>query len=407
MLFAEGVSLAELAERHGTPAFVYSRAAIEHNWRQYADAFDSRRVLIAYAVKANSNIAILNLLARLGSGFDIVSGGELERVLRAGGRPDKTVFSGVGKGREELIRALEVGIRCFNVESEAELLRLNDIAKELTVRAPVSIRVNPDVDPQTHPYIATGLRENKFGVEFDRALDVYRRLHELEHLIPVGIACHIGSQITAIAPYTDAVTKLRSLLDRLEDIGISVGHVDMGGGLGIRYKDETAPDIAAFADAMKALIPQRYDLILEPGRSITGNAGLLLTRVEYLKQNNDKHFAIVDAAMNDLLRPSLYRAWQEIVPLVASPAAERKVYDIVGPVCESGDFLGLQRELALQENDLLAILSAGAYGFSMSSNYNSRPRAVELLVDGEQAQLIRLRESVEQLMAGESLLSES
>ena len=405
-LFAEGVSLVELAERHGTPAFVYSRSSIENQWRSYAEAFARRNALICYSVKANSNIALLGLLARLGSGFDIVSGGELERVIAAGGAPAKVVFSGVGKRSDEIRRALEVGIKCFNVESEAELLRLNAIAKEQSVRAPVSIRVNPDIDPGTHPYIATGLRQNKFGVEFDRALAAYQRADSLDNVALLGLDCHLGSQITSIEPYVDAVKKLRRLLSDLEEIGISVQHFNIGGGLGISCRDETAPAIDTFARAMLDLIPEQYETILEPGRSIIGNAGVLLTRVEYLKTNHEKNFAVVDAAMNDLLRPALYQAWQNILPVVKHEQAAEKQYDIVGPVCESGDFLGLQRDLSLRQDDLLAIFSAGAYGFSMSSNYNSRPRAVELLVDRGHDHVIRARESVEQLMAGETLLPE-
>ncbi len=405
-LFAEGVSLVELAERHGTPAFVYSRSSIENQWRLYAEAFARRNALICYSVKANSNIALLGLLARLGSGFDIVSGGELERVIAAGGAPAKIVFSGVGKRSDEIRRALEVGIKCFNVESEAELLRLNAIAKEQSVQAPVSIRVNPDIDPGTHPYIATGLRQNKFGVEFDRALAAYQRADSLDNVALLGLDCHLGSQITSIEPYVDAVKKLRRLLSDLEEIGISVQHFNIGGGLGISCGDEAAPDIGTFASAMLDLIPEQYETILEPGRSIIGNAGVLLTRVEYLKTNHEKNFAIVDAAMNDLLRPALYQAWQNILPVVKHEQAAEKQYDIVGPVCESGDFLGLQRELSLRQDDLLAVFSAGAYGFSMSSNYNSRPRAVELLVDRGNERVIRARESVEQLMAGETLLPE-
>ena len=406
ILFAEGVALTDLAERRGTPAFVYSRAAIEAGWRAYAGAFAGRNALICYAVKANSNLAILNLLARLGSGFDIVSGGELERVIAAGGAPDKVVFSGVGKRADEIRRALEVGIQCFNVESEAELLRLNEIAEQMSVRASVSVRVNPDIDPDTHPYIATGLRENKFGIEYDRALDAYQRADSLDNVTPIGIDCHIGSQITSVEPYIDAVKKLLSLLEELEKTGIPIRHIDIGGGLGISYRDEATPDIASFAGVLTNLVPESYTIILEPGRSIVGNAGVLLTRVEYLKTNNTKHFAVVDAAMNDLLRPSLYRAWQDIVPVVERSQVAEKEYDIVGPVCESGDFLGLQRSLSLRQNDLLAVLSAGAYGFSMSSNYNSRPRAIELLVDGEHDHVIRERESVAQLMAGETILPE-
>ena len=403
-LYAEDVSLEALAGRHGTPAYVYSRAAIEAGWRAYADAFSGRDTLVCYSVKANGNLAILDLLARLGSGFDIVSGGELERVLVAGGDPGKVVFSGVGKRADEIRRALEVGIRCFNVESEAELLRINGIAGDMSARAPVSIRVNPDIDPDTHPYIATGLKENKFGVDAGQALDLYRLAGALDNIAATGIDCHIGSQITSIGPYIDAVNKLLSLLERLEQTGITLSHIDIGGGLGISYGDEQAPDIAGFAGTVSDLVPEPYGIILEPGRSIVGNAGVLLTRVEYLKSNNTRRFAVVDASMNDLLRPSLYRARHDIIPVSERGDGATVDYDVVGPVCETGDFLGLQRRLSLAPNDLLAVLSCGAYGFSMSSNYNSRPRAVELLVDGEHEHVIRERETVEQLMAGERIL---
>ena len=404
-LYAEDVSLEALAGRHGTPAYVYSRAALEANWRAYADAFRGRDTLVCYSVKANGNLAILDLLARLGSGFDIVSGGELERVLVAGGDPGKVVFSGVGKRADEIRRALEAGIRCFNVESEAELLRINGIAGDMSARAPVSIRVNPDIDPDTHPYIATGLKENKFGVDAGQALDLYRLAAGLDNIAATGIDCHIGSQITSIGPYIDAVNKLLSLLERLEQTGITLSHIDIGGGLGINYGDEQAPDIAGFAGTVSDLVPERYGIVLEPGRSIVGNAGVLLTRVEYLKSNNTRRFAVVDASMNDLLRPSLYRARHDIIPVSQRGDGAAVDYDVVGPVCETGDFLGLQRRLSLAQDDLLAVLSCGAYGFSMSSNYNSRPRAVELLVDGEHEHVIRERETVEQLMAGERIVS--
>ena len=403
-LYADGASLSALAERHGTPAYVYSRAAIESRWRAYAQAFSGRDALICYSVKANGNLAILNLLARLGSGFDIVSGGELERVIAAGGEPDKVVFSGVGKRVDEIRRALEAGIKCFNVESEPELLRLNEIARGMSVTAPVSIRVNPDIDPDTHPYIATGLRESKFGIDYEQALGIYQLANSLDNIETTGVDCHIGSQITSTRPFIDAVNKLLALLGALEEAGITIRHIDIGGGLGISYSDETAPDIAGFARAVSNLVPERYGIILEPGRSIVGSAGVLLTRVEYLKSNREKHFAVVDASMNDLLRPSLYRAWHDIIPVAQRSGATETEYDVVGPVCETGDFLGLQRRLSLCPDDLLAVLCAGAYGFSMSSNYNSRPRAIEVLVDGEDAHVIREREALEQLMAGERIL---
>lgn len=403
VLCAEEVPLPELAGRHGTPAFVYSRGAMEANWRAYAAALAGRKALICYAVKANSNIAALNLLARLGSGFDIVSGGELERVLAAGGEPGKIVFSGVGKRRDELRQALRAGIKCFNIESESELSRLDAIAREEGVVAPVSARVNPDIDPDTHPYIATGLRENKFGIEFEKALDLCRRAAALEGLRLAGIGCHIGSQVASVEPYAAALKKLLALAAELEGAGVAIEHIDLGGGLGISYRGEPAPAVEALA-AVAKLAPERFEIILEPGRSIIGNAGVLLTRVECLKSNRGKHFAVVDAAMNDLLRPALYQAWHDIAPVVQGGAAPERLYDVVGPVCESGDFLGLQRPLALREGDVLAVLGAGAYGFSMSSNYNSRPRAVELMVDGGRDYIVRARESTAQLMAGEALL---
>lgn len=405
VLCAEEVPLSELAGRHGTPAFVYSRGAMEANWRAYAAALAGRKALICYAVKANSNIAALNLLARLGSGFDIVSGGELERVLAAGGEPGKIVFSGVGKRRDELRQALRAGIKCFNIESESELSRLDAIAREEGVVAPVSARVNPDIDPDTHPYIATGLRENKFGIEFEKALDLCRRAAALESLRLTGIGCHIGSQVASVEPYAAALKKLLALAAELEGAGVAIEHIDLGGGLGISYRGEPAPAVEALA-AVAKLAPERFEIILEPGRSIIGNAGVLLTRVECLKSNRGKHFAVVDAAMNDLLRPALYQAWHDIAPVVQGGAAPERLYDVVGPVCESGDFLGLQRRLALREGDVLAVLGAGAYGFSMSSNYNSRPRAVELMVDGGRDYIVRARESTAQLMAGEALLPE-
>lgn len=405
VLCAEEVPLSELAGRHGTPAFVYSRGAMEANWRAYAAALAGRKALICYAVKANSNIAALNLLARLGSGFDIVSGGELERVLAAGGEPGKIVFSGVGKRRDELRQALRAGIKCFNIESESELSRLDAIAREEGVVAPVSARVNPDIDPDTHPYIATGLRENKFGIEFEKALDLCRRAAALESLRLAGIGCHIGSQVVSVEPYAAALKKLLALAAELEAAGVAIEHIDLGGGLGISYQGEPAPAVEALA-AVAKLAPERFEIILEPGRSIIGNAGVLLTRVECLKSNRGKHFAVVDAAMNDLLRPALYQAWHDIAPVVQGGAAPERLYDVVGPVCESGDFLGLQRPLALREGDVLAVFCAGAYGFSMSSNYNSRPRAVELIVDGGRDYIVRARESTAQLMAGEALLPE-
>ena len=404
VLHAEDVPLTAIAARHGTPAYVYSRATLERHWHAFDRALGDHPHLICYAVKANSNLAVLALLARLGSGFDIVSVGELERVLRAGGDPARVVFSGVGKRADEMARALEVGIRCFNVESEAELERLNAVAGRLGRRAPVSLRVNPDVDARTHPYISTGLRENKFGIDIRQAEAVYARAAALPHIAPVGIDCHIGSQLTDTAPFLDALERVLDLAGRLTARGIPIRHLDLGGGLGIRYRDEEPPLPADYARALLGrLAGSPYEILLEPGRAIAGNAGVLLMRVEYLKDNGEHHFAIVDAAMNDNLRPALYQAWQEIVRVEqASDAAPRR-WDIVGPICETGDFLGKDRELPLAPGDLLAMRSAGAYGFTMSSNYNSRPRPPELLVDGGEVFVARERESLEQLWAGEHL----
>jgi diaminopimelate decarboxylase len=404
VLHAEDVSCAELADKHGTPLFVYSRAAIEASYRAFEQALADRDHLICYAIKANSNLGVLSLLAKLGAGFDIVSAGELARVIAAGGEPGKIVFSGVGKTADEMRAALNVGIRCFNVESEAELERLNEVAGELGKVAPVSLRINPDVDAKTHPYISTGLKENKFGIAIDRARQAYARAAELPNLAVHGVDCHIGSQLTQIDPYIDALDRLLALIDQLAEDGISIRHLDLGGGQGIRYRDETPIDLDEWARRVSERMGDRaLQILVEPGRSIVGNAGLLLTRVEYLKHHEHKDFAIVDAAMNDLIRPSLYGAWQAIVPVQPRDAAPRE-YDIVGPICETGDFLGKQRELALEQGDLLAVRSAGAYGFTMSSNYNSRPRAAEIIVDGEQAHVVRERETIESLFAGESRL---
>ncbi len=404
-LHAEEVSLEAVASAYGTPCYVYSRATIERHWRAFADVFAGQDHLICYAVKANSNLAVLNVLARLGSGFDIVSVGELERVIHAGGDPARVVFSGVAKGEAEIRRALEAGIHCFNVESPSELHRIEQMAAELGVRAPVSLRVNPDVDARTHPYIATGLRENKFGIDFRAAMAVYREAAELPHLEVVGLDCHIGSQLTEMAPFVDALERLLGLVAQLRAAGIALRHLDVGGGLGIRYRDEAPPLPADYARALlERLAGQGLKLIMEPGRAIVGNAGVLLTRVEYLKHGTEKDFAIVDAGMNDLLRPALYGAWQEIVPVAPRHDLAPRRYDVVGPVCETGDFLGKDRELALREGDLLAVRSAGAYGFTMSSNYNSRPRAAEVMVDGDAMHLVRARERLGDLYAGESLL---
>lgn len=405
VLYAEQVPVPLVAEQFGTPAYLYSRATLERHWRAFDQAFGTHPHLVCYAVKANSSLAILNVLARLGSGFDIVSVGELERVLRAGGDPTRIVFSGVGKRIDELRRALEIGIRCFNVEVTDELERLSRLAVELGVNAPVSLRVNPDVDANTHPYISTGLRENKFGIDIDEALEHYQRAAELPGIEIKGIDCHIGSQLTSTLPFLDALDRVLELAAKLEDRGIPIHHLDIGGGLGIRYREETPPEPPEYAQAILNRLPaNRYEILMEPGRAIVGNAGILLTRVEYLKSNRVKHFAIVDAAMNDLLRPALYQAWQDIIPVVQESKAPVRCYDIVGPVCETGDFLGKERNLSLNPGDLLAVRSAGAYGFSMSSNYNSRPRPVELMVDGDHVTEIRRRETLTELYAPESML---
>jgi diaminopimelate decarboxylase len=402
VLHAEDVPLPEIAARHGTPSYVYSRATLERHYHAFDRVFDGRPHLICFAVKANSNIGVLNVLARLGSGFDIVSVGELERVLAAGGDPRRVVFSGVGKREDELRRALEVGIRCFNVEVAEELDRLNRVAGQLGVRAPVSLRVNPDVDAGTHPYISTGLQENKFGLDVDEALAQYLRAARLPHLAVTGIDCHIGSQLTSVAPFLDALDRVLALGARLEEAGLRIDHLDLGGGLGIRYRDEVPPEPSDYATVVLDRLKNcHYELLIEPGRAIAGNAGVLLTRVEYLKATKVKNFAIVDAAMNDLIRPALYEAWQEIVPVRTEGPAEMRRYDVVGPVCETGDFLGKERDLALQVGDLLAVRSAGAYGFTMSSNYNSRPRPAELMVDGAKVWVVREREQVPQLFASE------
>jgi len=404
-LFAEGVALSHIAAEFGTPCYVYSRATLERHWRAFDDVFAEHDHLICYAVKANSNLAVLNLFARLGSGFDIVSVGELERVIKAGGDPAKVVFSGVAKTAAEMRRALEAGILCFNVESEAELERLNAVAVEMGVQAPVSLRVNPDVDAQTHPYISTGLKENKFGIDVAQAPAVCARAATMSNINLMGIDCHIGSQLTDAAPFTAACDRLLLLLDELKSQGIEIHHLDLGGGLGITYDKETPPSPAAYATALLDKLGGRgYKIILEPGRAIAGNAGVLLTQVEYLKSNDYKNFAIVDAGMNDLLRPSLYGAWQAIIPVKASSTAAVRGYDVVGPVCETGDFIGKGRELAIEQGDLLAVRSSGAYGFSMSSTYNSRPRCAEVMVDGDNTYLIRRRETIEELYRGETIL---
>jgi diaminopimelate decarboxylase len=444
-LFVENIPLTDIAKRFGTPCYVYSRAALTDGYRSFDEALAGRDHLICYAVKANSSLAILNLFARMGAGFDIVSGGELQRVLAAGGDAGKVVFSGVGKTAEEMRQALEAGILCFNVESEAELVRLDEVAREIGRTAPISLRVNPDVDPKTHPYISTGLKQSKFGVAYADALALYRKAAGMPGLRITGLDCHIGSQLTEASPIVAAAEKVLALADALVREGIILEHLDLGGGLGIRYRDETPPSIAEYAAALKGVMQGRREkLLVEPGRALVGNAGVLLTRVEYLKHGAEKHFAIVDAAMNDLMRPALYDAYHEILPVnretgVAAPpqipspqssggttsqstkpasgqvagypasgrGGERErqslTYEVVGPVCESGDFLGRDRELSIIQGDVLSVMSAGAYGMSMSSNYNTRPRVAEVMVDGDIAKVIRERETVEQLFAGEHL----
>lgn len=406
-LWAEDVALSDLAEQYGTPLYVYSRATLERHWHAFDHSVAGHPHLVCYAVKANSNLGVLNTLARLGSGFDIVSGGELERVIAAGGDPSKVVFSGVGKTAQEMQRALTLKIKCFNVESEPELARLNEVAGELGVKAPVSLRINPDVDAKTHPYISTGLRDNKFGIAFERAPDVYRLAQRLPNIDVRGIDCHIGSQLTEITPFIDAVDRLLALIDSLQAEGITIQHLDVGGGLGVVYRDEQPPQPSDYAKALLARLAnhQHLELIFEPGRAIAANAGVLLTRVEFLKHTEHKNFAIIDAAMNDLMRPALYQAWQNIVP-VSPRTGEAVAYDLVGPVCETGDFLGKDRCLVLEQGDLLAVRSAGAYGFAMSSNYNTRTRAAEVMVDGDKTYLVRQREPLSSLWALESLLPE-
>jgi diaminopimelate decarboxylase len=406
VLCAEQLPLEGIAERFGTPCYVYSRAAIEAAYSEFSRALAARDALICYSVKANSNLAVLSLMARLGAGFDIVSGGELARVLAAGGDARRTLFSGVGKSEREIEQALLAGVLCLNLESESELARVDAVARRLGTRAPVAFRVNPDVDPKTHPYISTGLRRNKFGVPYEEAERLYATASRLSTIEVRGIGCHVGSQLTDRAPFVAAVERLVALAARIEAAGVRLGHIDVGGGIGIRYRDENPQPIADFvAGAVAALRGRRETLIFDPGRSIVGNAGVLLTRVEYVKPGPAKNFLVVDAAMNDLLRPALYDAWHEIRPVRESRAGtSAEIYDVVGPVCESGDFLARERRLAAREGDLLAVMSAGAYGMSMSSNYNSRPRAAEVLVEGDQAHLVRSREMIENLFALERTL---
>ncbi len=404
-LYCEDVAIETLAETYGTPLFVYSRATLERHWHAFDSALADHDHLVCYAVKANSSLAVLNLLARLGSGFDIVSGGELQRVLQAGGEPARIVFSGVGKQAEEIEAALVADILCFNVESEQELDRINEIAGRMGTRARVSFRVNPDVDAKTHPYISTGLKDNKFGVAFTEAEMVYRKADTLDNIEVIGMDCHIGSQLTEMAPYVDAFDRLLELVERLRAQGINIHHLDLGGGLGIRYRDEAPPLPAEWADALHSRLKKfSGTIVIEPGRAIAGNAGILVSRVNYLKHGPDKNFAVIDAAMNDLIRPSLYGAWQEIIRVDAPSDADEKTYDVVGAICESSDFLGKDRELRLRQDDLLAIRSCGAYAFGMASNYNTRTRAAEVMVDGDQHYCVRKREQFTDLVRGETLL---
>lgn len=406
-LHAENVNIAELATQHGTPLYVYSRTEFENRWLAFDQAFGSQPHLVCYAVKTNSNIAVLNVLAKLGAGFDIVSLGELERVLKAGGDPKKIVFSGVAKQSVEIHRALEVGIRCFNLESHAELDRIQAVAESMDLIANISIRVNPDVDAKTHPYISTGLKDNKFGVDINTAPELYADACACSHVNPIGIDCHIGSQLTEIKPFVDALERVLALKSTLSEMGIDIHHLDLGGGLGIQYTDETPPPIKDYIQALiQKLDDDSIEVIIEPGRAIAGNAGVLITEVEYLKPTEHKNFAIIDAAMNDLIRPALYQAYQDIVPVTPRNDGMQAKWDLVGPVCETGDFLGKDRDLNLAAGDLLAVKSAGAYGFTMSSNYNSRPRAAEVMVKDDQAWLIRPRETYEDLMGSEQIIND-
>lgn len=409
VLHAESVALPAIAEQFGTPAYVYSRAALTESLREFQDVLKAhpagKGALVCYAVKANSNLAILNLFARLGAGFDIVSGGELQRVLAAGADPKKVVFSGVGKTAAEMKLGLEAGIFCFNIESIPELERLNEVAGQCGKQAPISLRVNPNVDPKTHPYISTGLKEAKFGVAYEHALDLYRRAAALPHIAVAGIDCHIGSQLLDPSPFVEALERILALIDQLAREGIKLHHIDLGGGLGIKYKaEQVQPTVASYLNPLLDKLQGRgLQVVLEPGRRLVGNAGLLLTKIEYLKEGEGKNFAIIDAAMNDLMRPALYEAWHDIDPVVPRTGDARE-YDVVGPVCETGDFLGQARPLCIQPGDLLAVMSAGAYGMAMASNYNTRPRAVEVMIDGDAVHVIRQRETVAQLYTGEQVL---
>ncbi|SGZ98537.1 Diaminopimelate decarboxylase [Bathymodiolus thermophilus thioautotrophic gill symbiont] len=401
-LHADSVAIPELVDTYGSPLYVYSRTDIENNWREFDQAFGTHPHLVCYAVKANSNLAVLNVLAKIGAGFDIVSIGELERVLAAGGTANKCVFSGVAKTAIEIERALEVGVRCFNVESASELNRIESVARSVGKQAPISIRVNPNVDAKTHPYISTGLKENKFGVDMSEALDLYQHIQHSEHLTVQGLDCHIGSQITDVSPFLDALDKVLTLLDQLNTHNINIQHLDLGGGVGINYEGEETINIQAYIDAIISKVGQT-EIILEPGRAIVGNAGIFITKVEFLKQNSTHAFAIVNGAMNDLLRPSFYNAYHQVLPINKTPTGTQANWNLVGPICETGDFLAKNRDLSLSEGDYLALMSTGAYGFTMSSNYNSRPRVAEVMVSNTSHQLIRKRETVQDLFAGECL----
>ena len=404
-LQAESVAITDLMATYGSPLYVYSQTDIENNWREFDTAFGSHPHLVCYAVKANSNLAVLNTLAKIGAGFDIVSEGELERVLAAGGQANCCVFSGVAKTAREIKRALEVGVRCFNVESASELDRIESVAQSLNTQAPISIRINPNVDAKTHPYISTGLKENKFGVDIDDAINLYQQANNSKYLSVQGLDCHIGSQLTEVSPFLDALDKVLELVDQLNQQGISIAHLDLGGGVGIQYDDEQTIDIKAYVEAMIAKVGN-IEIILEPGRSIVGNAGVFITKVEFLKQNSEHSFAIIDGAMNDLLRPSFYNAYHQVLPVDENASGIQASWDLVGPICETGDFLAKGRELSLSQGDYLALMSAGAYGFTMSSNYNSRPRVAEVMVSGEQHYLVRERETIQDLFEKENIIND-
>ncbi|MBT3446584.1 MAG: diaminopimelate decarboxylase [Candidatus Thioglobus sp.] len=404
-LHAESVDIADLMQSYGSPLYVYSRTDIENNWREFDSAFGQHPHLVCYAVKANSNIAVLNVLAKIGAGFDIVSVGELERVLAAGGQASNCVFSGVAKTQDEIKRGLEVGIRCFNVESAAELERIEQVSASMNMQAPISIRVNPNVDAKTHPYISTGLKENKFGVDIDDAIALYETAHRSEYINVQGLDCHIGSQLTDVSPFIDALDKVLALIAKLADRGIEIAHLDLGGGVGIRYEDEVTIDISAYISSILDKVGN-LEIILEPGRAIVGNAGAFITKVEFLKQNSDKSFAIIDGAMNDLLRPAFYNAYHNVLPVRENAQGVEASWDLVGPICETGDFLAKDRQLSLSAGDYLAVMSAGAYGFTMSSNYNSRPRVAEVMVSDTAHHLIRKRETIQDLFNTEILIND-